>query len=97
MGIGEPDEVVGGVLVGVLHSVIHVTSYKVTMSGLGVVHIGLRSRSSSGSSGNLLGIGQSLPPRKWRPMPPFLVLVRLFIPLLDYIYCACLIGINPLS
>ena len=28
MGIGEPDQVVGGVLVGVLHSVIHATRIK---------------------------------------------------------------------
>ena len=28
MGIGEPDQVVGGVLVGVLHSVIHATCIK---------------------------------------------------------------------
>ena len=28
MGIGEPDQLVGGVLVGVLHSFIHVTRIK---------------------------------------------------------------------
>ena len=56
------------------------------MSGLGAAQIDLRNRSSSGSSGNQLGICQSLTPGKWRLTPPSLVVGRSFGPKFDCIY-----------
>ena len=67
------------------------------MSLLGAVQIDLRSRSSLGSSSNLSGIGQSWPPGKWHPTPPYIVFLRSFGPQRYCISCACLILRHPSS
>ena len=51
-----------------------------TRFGLGAAHTYLISRASLGSSGNLLGLGKSWPPGRWRPMPPSIVVDHLFNP-----------------
>ena len=59
LGVVEPDQVVGGVLIGVLHGVIQTTFSQGTTSVLGSDWTNFISRASLGSSGNLSVIGQS--------------------------------------
>ena len=67
------------------------------MGGLGAAQTDLRIRASLGSSGNQSGLGQSWPPGRWRPTPPSLVVVHLFVPQWDYMPCACIICRHPPS
>ena len=94
LDFAEPDQVVGGVLVGVLHSVIQ-TPYRQAQWADWLLFIMIWSRSSLGSSGNLLGLGKYWPPGKWHTTPPSLLVVRLFGPQWDCISYACLICRHP--
>ena len=71
--------------------------YPGTMSGWGANWTDLRSRSSSVSSGNILGLGQSWPPGRWRQIPPSLVVVHLFDLWWDCRYCEFPISKQPSS
>ena len=67
------------------------------MSRLGSACTDLISRASLVSWSSLLDIGQYWPPISWRPTPPFLVVVHLFGPQLDFRSYTCLICIHPSS